>query len=86
MPIFIITQYIIEKQFYYNIHCFIFKRLMKPHLTDDQRGPWEIVWNKFIDVFGEDRYKHYVWGKKDLSYQILMILLKISSLSKLCNW
>ena len=49
---------------------------MKPHLTDDQRGPWEILWNKFIDVFGEDRYKHYVWGRDDLSYQILMIILK----------
>jgi len=35
---------------------------IKPYLTPDERGPWEILWNRFVDIFGEDRYKYYVWG------------------------
>ena len=38
-------------------------RLIKPYITSDARGPWEILWNKFVDIFGEDRYQYYVWGK-----------------------
>ena len=38
-------------------------RLIKPIITSDERGPWEILWNKFVDTFGEDRYQYYVWGK-----------------------
>merc|ERR1712241_1666399 len=36
--------------------------LIKPYITSDARGPWEILWNKFVDIFGEDRYQYYVWG------------------------
>ena len=47
---------------YLFLNCMI-DRLIKPHLTEDERGPWEIIWNRFVDIFGEDRYKYYVWGK-----------------------
>ena len=47
---------------YLFLNCII-DRLIKPHLTEDERGPWEIIWNRFVDIFGEDRYKYYVWGK-----------------------
>jgi len=40
--------------------------LLKPLLTADSRGPWEILWHHFLDIangFGlEDRYKIYVFG------------------------
>jgi len=35
---------------------------LKPYVTSDEKGPWEILWNKFVDTFGEDRYQYYVWG------------------------
>jgi len=35
---------------------------IKPYILDDERGPWEILWNKFIDVFGENKYSLFVWG------------------------
>jgi len=40
--------------------------LLKPLLTDDTRGPWEIIWHHFLDTadaFGlEDRYWLFVYG------------------------
>merc|ERR1711997_596759 len=40
--------------------------VLKPLLTDDTRGPWEIIWHHFLDIanaFGmHDRYYLFVYG------------------------
>ena len=37
------------------IHFLLLFRYVKPHLTTDPRGPWEIVWNYLVDNYmGED--------------------------------
>ena len=36
---------------------------IKPLISNDERGPWEVLWNKFIDIFGENKYALFVWGK-----------------------
>ena len=42
-------------------------RLLKPLLTDDTRGPWEIIWHHTLDkldAFGlADRYWLFVYGR-----------------------
>lgn len=41
-------------------------RALKPLLTDDIRGPWEIIWHRFLDIANafqvEDRYYLFVYG------------------------
>ena len=36
---------------------------MKPWLTEDPRGPWEILWHGFLDTTTSDRYTLFVYGK-----------------------
>ena len=42
-------------------------RALKPLVTDDTRGPWEILWHRFLDIANEfgfqDRYYLFCYGK-----------------------
>ena len=44
-----------------------FSRMIKPLFSDDPRGPWELIWHRFLDIANafhlEDRYILYVYGK-----------------------
>jgi len=35
---------------------------VKPWLTEDPRGPWEILWHGFLDTTTSDRYTLFVYG------------------------
>ena len=41
--------------------------MIKPLFSDDPRGPWELIWHRFLDIANafhlEDRYILYVYGK-----------------------
>lgn len=36
---------------------------MKPIFTESEKGPWEILWHKFLDTFGDDPYLVFVYGE-----------------------
>ena len=39
---------------------------IKPLLTSDPRGPWEIIWNLTVDFLGDDRRWLHVYGWNSL--------------------
>jgi len=38
-------------------------RLLKPYVTDDPRGPWELIWHMFLDNVNDDPYTLFVYGE-----------------------
>ena len=46
----------------------LYYRMIKPFFIDDTRGPWELIWHRFLDIANAynlaDRYILYVYGKK----------------------
>ena len=59
------------------IHFLLLFRYVKPHLTTDPRGPWEIVWNYLVDNYmGEDTRWNYIFGnwfftlRKKMSFSV----------------
>ena len=43
---------------------YTFTRIVNFALTGSPWDPWTPLWNKFLDIFGEDKYFLYVYGEK----------------------
>lgn len=51
--------------------------LVKPFLTNTPGSPWQLLWNQFLDAFGEDTFSLYVYGTFAVSSSTYMTVTMI---------
>ena len=42
-------------------------RMIKPLFTTNPESPWQLVWNAIVNLWGNDPYKLFVFGKHAFS-------------------